>query len=61
MLNATLCATGRGICCILENYQAENGVVVPDVLRPYMGGRDFLEFVRGPPEITKGEKGKKKN
>ena len=60
MLNATLCATGRGICCILENYQTPDGVIVPEVLRPYMGGKDFLPFVRGPPELTKGEKGQKK-
>ena len=60
MLNATLCATGRGICCILETYQTEDGVVVPEVLRPYMGGKDFLPFVRGPPELSKGEKGNKK-
>jgi seryl-tRNA synthetase len=60
MLNATLCATGRGICCILENNQTEEGVVVPEVLRPFMGGIDFLPFVRGPMELTKGEKGKKK-
>lgn len=60
MLNSTLCATGRGICCLLETYQKEDGVVVPEVLRPFMGGTDFLPFVRGPPELTKGEKGKKK-
>eukprot|EP00339_Tiarina_fusa_P005133 CAMPEP_0117023352 /NCGR_PEP_ID=MMETSP0472-20121206/17438_1 /TAXON_ID=693140 ORGANISM="Tiarina fusus, Strain LIS" /NCGR_SAMPLE_ID=MMETSP0472 /ASSEMBLY_ACC=CAM_ASM_000603 /LENGTH=480 /DNA_ID=CAMNT_0004729447 /DNA_START=74 /DNA_END=1516 /DNA_ORIENTATION=+ len=60
MLNATLCATGRGICCLLETHQTEEGVVVPEVLRPYMGGKDFLPFVRGPPEATKGEKGKGK-
>lgn len=53
MLNATLCATGRGICCILETYQTDTGVVVPEVLRPFMGGRDFLPFVRGPPEDRK--------
>ena len=57
MLNATLCATGRGICCILETYQTPDGVVVPEVLRPYMGNKDFLPFVRGPAELTKGEKG----
>lgn len=60
MLNATLCATGRGICCLLETHQTPDGVVVPEVLRPYMGGKDFLPFVRGPPELTKGEKGKSK-
>lgn len=46
MLNSTLCATGRAICCILENYQEENGVRVPEVLVPFMGGIDFLPFVR---------------
>lgn len=60
MLNATLCATGRGICCILETHQTEEGVVVPEVLRPYMGGKEFLPFIRGPPELTKGEKGQVK-
>ena len=60
MLNATLCATGRGICCLLETHQTEEGVVVPEVLRPYMAGKDFLPFVRGPPELTKGEKAGKK-
>mmetsp|Transcript_16485 Transcript_16485/g.34630 ORF Transcript_16485/g.34630 Transcript_16485/m.34630 type:complete len:501 (-) Transcript_16485:215-1717(-) len=59
-LNATLCATGRGICCLLENYQEEDGVRVPEVLVPFMGGMDFLPFVRGPMELTKGEKGKEK-
>eukprot|EP00518_Triparma_eleuthera_P000830 CAMPEP_0182455090 /NCGR_PEP_ID=MMETSP1319-20130603/1417_1 /TAXON_ID=172717 /ORGANISM="Bolidomonas pacifica, Strain RCC208" /LENGTH=474 /DNA_ID=CAMNT_0024653125 /DNA_START=26 /DNA_END=1447 /DNA_ORIENTATION=- len=54
-LNSTLCATGRGICAILENHQTETGVVVPECLRPYMGGREFLEFKRGPMELSKGE------
>jgi len=60
MLNATLCATGRGICCLLETYQTPDGVIVPEVLRPYMGGKEFLPFVRGPPEMSKGEKKEKK-
>lgn len=60
MLNSTLCATGRGICCLLETYQTPDGVVVPLVLRPFMGGKEFLPFVRGPPELTKGEKGQQK-
>lgn len=38
-LNGTAIATSRAIVSILENYQEEDGgVVVPDVLRPYMGG-----------------------
>ena len=59
-LNSTLCATGRGICCLLENYQEENGVRVPEVLIPFMGGIDFMPFERGPMELTKGEKASKK-
>lgn len=43
-LNSTLCATERTLCCILETHQREDGVVVPEALRPYMGGRDFLPF-----------------
>ena len=46
MLNSTLCATGRAICCLLENYQEEDGVRVPEVLVPFMGGVTFLPFVR---------------
>lgn len=36
MLNATLCAITRTMCCICENYQTEDGIVVPDVLREFM-------------------------
>ncbi|OEU16045.1 serine-tRNA ligase [Fragilariopsis cylindrus CCMP1102] len=59
MLNATLCATGRGICCLLETYQTPDGVIVPEVLRPYMGGKEFLPFVREAQEVSKGEKNQK--
>lgn len=44
-LNSTLCATERTLCCILENYQTPDGLVVPEVLRPYMGGDDFIPYV----------------
>jgi hypothetical protein len=44
MLNGTLCATERTLCCILENYQTEEGLVVPEVLRPFMGGVDFIPY-----------------
>lgn len=37
MLNSTLCATSRLICCILENYQQNFGVTIPRVLRNYTG------------------------
>lgn len=43
-LNSTLCAAERTLCCLIENHQTPDGVVVPEVLRPYMGGRDFLPF-----------------
>merc|ERR1712147_180793 len=38
-LNATACAVPRLIVAILENNQQEDGsIVVPEVLRPFMGG-----------------------
>jgi len=63
MLNATLCATERTICCLIENYQTPTGVVVPEVLRPYMGGLEFIPFVKEKPvnvNKLKTEKGQKK-
>ena len=40
-LNGSGIAIGRTIVAILENYQqADGSVVVPEVLRPYMGGRN---------------------
>lgn len=42
-LNATACAVPRMIVAILENFQQEDGsVVVPEVLRPYLGGLDVI-------------------
>lgn len=36
MLNATLCAIQRTLCCIVENYQdGDRAIIVPDVLRKY--------------------------
>ena len=46
MLNSTLAACGRTICCLLENNQTPTGVHVPEVLWPYMDGLTFLPFVR---------------
>lgn len=38
MLNGSGLAPGRTLIAVLENYQQEDGsIVVPDVLRPYMG------------------------
>ena len=43
-LNSTAIATERTICCILENYQQEDGSVrIPDVLVPYMNGKTIIE------------------
>lgn len=53
MLNSTLCATTRVICCLVENHQREDGVVVPEALRPYMGGDAFLPFVAEAPRGAK--------
>merc|ERR1719188_501784 len=35
MLNSTLCATERAMCCLVENYQTPEGVRVPRVLQPF--------------------------
>ncbi|MFI1186745.1 serine--tRNA ligase [Streptomyces californicus] len=43
-LNGTLCAVPRTIVAILENHQLADGSVrVPEMLRPYLGGREVLE------------------
>lgn len=50
-LNATLCATERALCCVLENYQTEDGVIVPEVLRKYIPGQpEFLPYVKELPK-----------
>ena len=42
-LNGSGLAVGRTLIAILENYQQKDGsVVVPDALRPYMGGLDVI-------------------
>jgi len=43
-LNGSGLAVGRTVAAILENYQQEDGsVIVPEVLRPYMGGMDRIQ------------------
>jgi seryl-tRNA synthetase len=45
-LNGSGVAVGRALIAVLENYQqADGSVVVPDVLKPYMGG---IEVIRAP-------------
>lgn len=42
-LNGSGVAVGRTIAAILENYQQKDGsVIVPEVLRPYMGGAEII-------------------
>jgi seryl-tRNA synthetase len=43
-LNGSGLAIGRTVAAILENYQQEDGsVIIPEVLRPYMGNRDVIK------------------
>ena len=44
MLNATLCATERTMCCIVENYQTEEGIRIPEPLQPFMGGKTMIPY-----------------
>ena len=42
-LNNTACATSRLPAAILENYQQADGTIkIPEVLRKYMGGKEFI-------------------
>ncbi|TBR10206.1 MAG: serine--tRNA ligase, partial [Lysobacter sp.] len=42
-LNGSGVAVGRALIAVMENYQqADGSIVVPDALRPYMGGVDVL-------------------
>ena len=43
-LNGSGVAAGRALIAVLENYQDETGgIVIPEVLRPYMGGKDVID------------------
>ena len=43
-LNGSGLAVGRTVAAILENYQQEDGsVVIPEVLRPYMGEKEVIK------------------
>ena len=50
-LNGSGLAVGRTLVAVLENYQqADGSVVVPEALRPYMGGAERITAsARGPP------------
>jgi seryl-tRNA synthetase len=60
-LNSTLCATERALCCVLENYQREDGIEVPQVLRKYIPGQpEFLPYVKELPKDSTSLKAKAK-
>ena len=43
-LNNTVVATPRGLIAVLENnYNEDGSITIPEVLRPYMGGKDKIE------------------
>jgi len=43
-LNNTVVATPRGLIALLENnYNEDGSVTIPEILRPYMGGKDKIE------------------
>eukprot|EP00468_Gymnochlora_sp_CCMP2014_P008020 CAMPEP_0167754674 /NCGR_PEP_ID=MMETSP0110_2-20121227/8401_1 /TAXON_ID=629695 /ORGANISM="Gymnochlora sp., Strain CCMP2014" /LENGTH=530 /DNA_ID=CAMNT_0007640579 /DNA_START=80 /DNA_END=1675 /DNA_ORIENTATION=- len=69
MLNATLCATTRVICCILENFQTTEGILVPEVLLPFLNrhfvkkdskGRFHIPYVQEAKLVKKPVEKKKK-
>ncbi|KAF2405270.1 seryl-tRNA synthetase [Trichodelitschia bisporula] len=60
-LNSTLTATERCLCCIMENYQTPDGMIVPEVLRKYIPGQpEFLPWVRELPKDSTSTKAKAK-
>ncbi|XP_054567769.1 serine--tRNA ligase, cytoplasmic isoform X2 [Eptesicus fuscus] len=62
MLNATMCATTRTICAILENYQTEKGILVPEKLKEFMppGLQELIPFVKPAPIDQEPSKKQKK-
>ncbi|PPR18260.1 MAG: Serine--tRNA ligase [Proteobacteria bacterium] len=45
-LNGSGLAVGRTLVAVMENYQNEDGsITVPDVLKPYMGGKEIIKAV----------------
>ena len=42
MLNGTMCAVTRVICVLMELYQTETGIKVPEILKPWMPKSKFI-------------------
>ncbi|KAL1513060.1 hypothetical protein ABEB36_002538 [Hypothenemus hampei] len=62
MLNATMCATTRMICALLEVHQTENGIKIPEALKEFLPQeyRDLIPFVKPAPiDVEKEAKAKK--
>lgn len=61
MLNATMCATTRVICAILEVHQTEDGIKIPKILEEFMPEpyKTIIPFVKAAPIDT--EQSSKKN
>lgn len=53
-----MCATTRVICCILENYQEDKGIRVPEALKLFMPSqyKDMIPYVKPPPIETELKK-----
>jgi len=51
MLNATMCATTRVLCAIMELYQTETGISIPEALKEFLPPqyRESIPFVKPPP------------
>uniref|UniRef100_A0A158Q863 serine--tRNA ligase n=1 Tax=Elaeophora elaphi TaxID=1147741 RepID=A0A158Q863_9BILA len=51
MLNGTMCATTRVLCALLENYQEEHGIRVPEILKQFMPDpyKELIPFVKEAP------------
>ncbi|XP_068029497.1 serine--tRNA ligase, cytoplasmic [Anomalospiza imberbis] len=61
MLNATMCATTRTICAILENHQTPEGIRIPEKLQNFMPPdlRELIPFIKPAPieqELSKKQK-----
>ncbi|MDD9901720.1 MAG: serine--tRNA ligase [Alphaproteobacteria bacterium] len=54
-LNGSGLAVGRTLVAVLENYQqADGSVIIPEALRPYMGGLEKLEPVEREAKVAHG-------
>lgn len=62
MLNATMCATTRVICALLEIHQTKTGIAIPQALKEFMPEqyRDEIPFVKPAPIDVEREQKKKK-